>query len=506
MLPSAQSRFLFLPWGGIQAVNLSFHLYSLPSLYSLMAGGGNANFLAETSLISPLQTSAVFAATVQCCFSCRLGESTLVWDPPGRMALPTIPAAFLLVLWTTESCAGPVTVRFLDSATLPCISKDPAPVDQPAVKWVLSTGRPVLYVEGGRPHSGPGFEHRAQMSGDKARLGNYSLTIAAVTFSDTGLYECYREAERDHLQFLEDTYLTVTAHEENVTHQSGASLSLPLHTTGPVEVLFDPAGSTQSSRVLLSSAGPPDPGYEHRVSVQNSSLTLHSLTPADQGSYTVRDLQGNTISTVTVTVGAQRVTVTLQPGASLSVPLLTGEPVEVLFDPAGGGNWTSVCSVQNSTASCVPQYRDRVLVENQELRLQDLRASDEGIYTVLLSHIQKAVSTVSLTVEDPLRHRSVGVITGVTGVGVAGVILAILGVWVGMRRSRTTIRNDRTYELTRRDDAPNDSSSAISPPADQPETGSQNGVCPQVPGVQVTEETGDGHSDPVVSNGHRLQG
>ncbi|XP_069054390.1 uncharacterized protein [Lepisosteus oculatus] len=468
MLPSAQSRFLFLPWGGIQAVNLSFHLYSLPSLYSLMAGGGNANFLAETSLISPLQTSAVFAAAVQCRFSCRLGESTLVWDPPGRMALPTIPAAFLLVLWTT--------------------------------------GRPVLYVEGGRPHSGPGFEHRAQMSGDKARLGNYSLTIAAVTFSDTGLYECYREAERDHLQFLEDTYLTVTAHEENVTHQSGASLSLPLHTTGPVEVLFDPAGSTQSSRVLLSSAGPPDPGYEHRVSVQNSSLTLHSLTPADQGSYTVRDLQGNTISTVTVTVGAQRVTVTLQPGASLSVPLLTGEPVEVLFDPAGGGNWTSVCSVQNSTASCVPQYRDRVLVENQELRLQDLRASDEGIYTVLLSHIQKAVSTVSLTVEDPLRHRSVGVITGVTGVGVAGVILAILGVWVGMRRSRTTIRNDRTYELTRRDDAPNDSSSAISPPADQPETGSQNGVCPQVPGVQVTEETGDGHSDPVVSNGHRLQG
>ncbi|XP_069054376.1 uncharacterized protein [Lepisosteus oculatus] len=55
-----------------------------------------------------------------------------------------------------------------------------------------------------------------------------------------------------------------SAHSEVHSLQPGASLSLPLHTAGPVEVLFDPAGSVQSRIVLLSSAGLPGPRRKRR--------------------------------------------------------------------------------------------------------------------------------------------------------------------------------------------------------------------------------------------------
>ncbi|XP_069054976.1 uncharacterized protein [Lepisosteus oculatus] len=291
-----------------------------------------------------------------------------------------------------------VSVKYGQVVTLPCDGTAHVPgipEDQLHVLWKTLDQHVYEFVDG-KFYPSAGFEHRAQMSQEQIRRGDFSLTLGRTTFSDEHVYECLLEADKEYL--LASMELSILAHKESVTHQSGVSLSLPLPTAGPVEVLFDPGGSAQSPRVLLSSAGLPGPGYEQRVSVQDGSLTLRSLTPADQGNYTVRDLQGNTISNVTVTVDAHRDTVTLQPGASLSVPLFTGEPVEVLFDPAGAGDSTSVCSVQNSTARCVPQYRDRVSVENQELRLQDLRKSDQGNYTALLSRSRRAISIVSLTV------------------------------------------------------------------------------------------------------------
>ncbi|XP_069054655.1 uncharacterized protein [Lepisosteus oculatus] len=264
----------------------------------------------------------------------------------------------------------------------------------------------------------------------RLKVQDQVLKISSVRAEDGGTYTVQDSQGTP----ISTVHVTVGARSEVLTLQSGDSLTLPLHTAAPVEVLFDPAGSAQSPRVLLSSAGLPGPGYEQRVWVQDGSLTLRSLTPADQGSYTVRDLQGNTISTAIVTVEARRDTVTLQAGASLSVPLLTGEPVEVLFDPAGSGDWTSVCSVQSSTASCVPQYRDRVSVDNQELRLQELRASDQGSYTV--RDLQgNTISTAIVTVTGGEMRRvswpvSVAVITAI----VAVLMGAALGAVVCQRR------------------------------------------------------------------------
>nr|XP_015194876.1 PREDICTED: uncharacterized protein LOC107076037 [Lepisosteus oculatus] len=303
----------------------------------------------------------------------------------------------LLILSSVSSEHVPVAAKFGDSVTLPCDGKPYSlgiPEDALHVFWETLDYRVYEFV-GGKGYPDNGFQDRAEMSREKISQGDFSLTVHNTTFSDGQIYACYLLTESSRL--LQSVDLLILARSEVHSLQSGASLSLPLHTAGPVEVLFDPGGSAQSRRVLLSRAGLPGPGYEQRVSVQNSSLTLRSLTPADQGNYTVRDLQGNTISTVIVTVGAHRDTVTLQPGASLSVPLFTGEPVEVLFDPAGGGNWTSVCSVQNSTARCVPQYRDRVSVQDGSLTLRPLTPADQGNYTV--RDLQgNTISTVIVTV------------------------------------------------------------------------------------------------------------
>ncbi|XP_069054936.1 uncharacterized protein [Lepisosteus oculatus] len=138
----------------------------------------------------------------------------------------------------------------------------------------------------------------------KAWVQDQVLKISSVRAEDGGTYTVQDSQGNP----ISTVHITVGARSEVLTLRSEDNLTLPLHTAAPVEVLFDPAGSAQSPRVLLSSAGLPGPGYEQRVLVQDGPLTLRSLTPADQGNYTVRDLQGNTISTVslTVTVGEMR--------------------------------------------------------------------------------------------------------------------------------------------------------------------------------------------------------
>uniref|UniRef100_W5LXI6 Ig-like domain-containing protein n=1 Tax=Lepisosteus oculatus TaxID=7918 RepID=W5LXI6_LEPOC len=196
----------------------------------------------------------------------------------------------------------PVTAKFGDSVTLPC-DVEPYSLGIPERKLHVfweTLDYCVYEFMGGKGYPDNRFQNRVEMSREKISRVDLSLTVHHTTFSDGQIYTCYLIADKEHL--LQRVDLAVLAHSEVHSLQPGASLSHPLNTAGPAEVLFDPAGSVQSPRDFLSSAGLPGPGYEQRVSVQNSSLTLRSLIPVDRGSYTVRDLQGNTISTVIVTV------------------------------------------------------------------------------------------------------------------------------------------------------------------------------------------------------------
>ncbi|XP_069054656.1 uncharacterized protein [Lepisosteus oculatus] len=265
------------------------------------------------------------------------------------------------------------------------------------------------------------------------------MTLYGLTPADQGTYTVL---QLDTRRALSTVQLTVHARRENATLPAGADLSIPLLSgAGDAQVRFEPAGAGGVAEPVFALRG----GrvrlrlqYQLRVRRQPGALLLSGVTPADQGTYSLWQMDTERLlSSVQLSVEARRDTVTLQAGASLSVPLLTGEPVEVLFDPAGSGDWTSVCSVQSSTASCVPQYRDRVSVDNQELRLQELRASDQGSYTV--RDLQgNTISTVIVTVEAPPPGQSSGLVAG-TVVGVLILLVLVAGgllLWGRRRRRR----------------------------------------------------------------------
>ncbi|XP_066580351.1 basement membrane-specific heparan sulfate proteoglycan core protein [Amia ocellicauda] len=244
---------------------------------------------------------------------------------------------------------------------------------------------------------GPGYEHRVSVWAG-------SLNLHSLTPADQGQYTV-RDCRTN--QTISTISVTVRAHSDSHTLQSGAALSLPLFTAEPVEVLFAAAGEGASVSVCAvesDAASRPGPGYEHRVSVQSGSLTLRSLTAADQGNYTVRDSRTNlTISTVTVTVRVHSETLTLPSGAALSLPLFTAEPVEVLFAAAGEGASVSVCAVERGAASRPgPGYEHRVSVWADSLTLRSLTAADQGQYTVRDSRTNHTISTVSVTVRVPV--------------------------------------------------------------------------------------------------------
>ncbi|MBN3308264.1 CD276 protein, partial [Amia calva] len=310
---------------------------------------------------------------------------------------------FILVAVQVQIVSQPIVfvlVLVADSGTLPCngTAYVGVPVQQSHILWQTADRR-VFEFSAGRVRPGAGFEGRSEMSSEKIRQGDFSLTIHNISFSDEDTYECYWEADKEH--FLGSVPLFVEAHRYNLTLQSRANLTLLLHSSAPVEVLFTPAGSAEPPRFLLNNTGRPGPGYEHRVSVQSGSLTLRSLTAADQGNYTVRDCSTDrTISTVSVSVEAHSDSLILPPGANLTLRLFTAEPVEVLFAAAGEGASVSVCAVERGAASRPgPGYEHRVSVQNGSLTLRSLTAADQGQYTVrdLQGH---TISTVSVLVED----------------------------------------------------------------------------------------------------------
>ncbi|XP_069054729.1 uncharacterized protein [Lepisosteus oculatus] len=204
-------------------------------------------------------------------------------------------------------CPGPVSVsvRFGDSVSLPCDGSAyrGTPEDRIYLRW-KTVRLFVCAFSRGKPYAGPGFETRAQVSREKIRRGDFSLSLLQASFSDEDVYECAFKKEINNLLCLGRVRLNVTARSEVLSLQAGASLSVPLFTGEPVEVLFDPAGSGDWTSVcsVQNSTASCVPQYRDRVSVDNQELRLQELRASDQGSYTVRDLQGNTISTVIVTV------------------------------------------------------------------------------------------------------------------------------------------------------------------------------------------------------------
>ncbi|XP_066579885.1 uncharacterized protein LOC136771464 [Amia ocellicauda] len=306
-----------------------------------------------------------------------------------------------------------VSVRSGDSVTLPCDGSAyrGTPEDQIYIKWQTVNQRVYEFVYG-KSYPGPGFEDRAEIPMERIRQGDFSLTVDNTSSSDGEIYECFCERKGSQLQFLGNVRLTIAGREESSSVSYGQPLSLRLYSRASVRVRFNPAGAGASLPVCAVDCGTvtPDPAYGPRVSGQEQEVTLSALTFTDQGSYTVLDSQSReTISTVNVTVTAHRDALTLPSGASLSLPLYSPGPVEVLFFGKGGESSLSVSSVENITLfSPGPGYEHRVSVQNGSLTLPLLTAADQGQYTVRDSGTNLTISTVSVSLTDTLSMEEPG--------------------------------------------------------------------------------------------------
>ncbi|XP_066580822.1 T-lymphocyte activation antigen CD80 [Amia ocellicauda] len=258
-----------------------------------------------------------------------------MWPRP-----PLCLAALLLFTRELQVSSSPVqlSVSVGDSVSLPCDGAAAAgiPEEKMHIKW--KTSRPVLDSIYGRAYPGQGFEDRAEVSREKIRQGDFSLTIKSTLLSDEGLYDCYYRG-RDIMEFLGNVKLTVTSRIESVSVPAGGDLSLPLYTREPVELLFGgtvlfPQSPEPRMAKLVAGPDEPGPGDELRVSVWGESLIVRSLTAADQGQYTVRDNRTKrAISTVSVSVSEE------DPSPSASSPAAAAVTLGVILAV------TAVCTV-----------------------------------------------------------------------------------------------------------------------------------------------------------------
>ncbi|MBN3323065.1 CD276 protein, partial [Atractosteus spatula] len=314
---------------------------------------------------------------------------------------------------TVTVTALPLSVPLGDSVTLPCDGTRATgiPEEQLRISW-QTPDRSVLDVISGKQYPDPDYKNRTEVSREKIRQGNFSLTLHHTKLSDEDVYECYYRGNHDHLQFLNDVRLTVTARTETRTVKPGGDLSVPVFNDDDdddddeVEVLFH-------NTVVY----PKSSDTQQHISVQDGYLVIHTLTQADQGSYTVRDKKKNrTISVITVTVTAQNETRTVTSGGDLSVPVFDDDEVEVLF------NNTVVYSKSSDT------QQDHVSVQNSSLIIHRVTQADQGSYTVRDRRTNRTISVITVTVTGSDHRRLT-----ITGVIIClSFVLALLitcGIW-----------------------------------------------------------------------------
>ncbi|MBN3318391.1 MOG protein, partial [Atractosteus spatula] len=200
----------------------------------------------------------------------------------------------ILMTFPQVSLILPESAPVGDPVTLPCNGKAAShlPADQLQIKWELPS-RPVWDLINGKNYTGPGFESRVEVSREKIREGDFSLTIRHTKLSDEGTYSCFYQG-RDYQEavFLEEVTLILRAHTETRSVKPGGDLSVPVF-ADEVEVLF------HNTVVYPKSSDT----QQDRVSAREGYLIIHRVTQADQGIYTVRDRSTKrAVSVITVTV------------------------------------------------------------------------------------------------------------------------------------------------------------------------------------------------------------
>ncbi|KAL6466205.1 hypothetical protein MHYP_G00263380 [Metynnis hypsauchen] len=181
----------------------------------------------------------------------------------------------------SESAAPSVTVKFNETATLPCSRRCSG-----VVRWTVFKNSTDILAECDQT-SCRSVKEGYQMIHDQYLKGDLSLTITEADLTKRKRYTCDCD-DKD----VCDVTLKIEPLNTTVQKTSGESLVLELDITEPVEVIYSAAGAAGPSRgpICTLDGRPPQckPEYTQRASL-TAALELRGMTPSDSGVYTIMD-------------------------------------------------------------------------------------------------------------------------------------------------------------------------------------------------------------------------
>ncbi|KAL6466204.1 hypothetical protein MHYP_G00263370 [Metynnis hypsauchen] len=194
----------------------------------------------------------------------------------------------------SESANRIVTVKFNETATLPCSERCSG-----LVRWTVFSKPTDILVECDQT-SCRSVKEGYQMIHDQYLKGNHSLIITAADLTKRNWYTCDCD-DKD----LCDVILKIEPLNTMVQKKPGESLFLDLDVPEEVEMTYNSTGEAgPSSGQICTVVGRSlhcKPEYEQRTSLA-STFVLRAVTPSDSGVYTVMDKKKDVIHTYTVTI------------------------------------------------------------------------------------------------------------------------------------------------------------------------------------------------------------
>ncbi|XP_076023685.1 galectin 17 [Genypterus blacodes] len=206
-----------------------------------------------------------------------LGSSADSLTPPVSLALTVGEQAVLPCSWTSR----------VNQATPPTCH----------VQW--DNRMATVYEQSGEQSwQAAEFEGRANVSGERLRSGDCSLTIRDVQIIDTGMYRSFMvlDGQKNKRRvFIQTVKLSIFDHKTTQTGGPGEDLVLELYTPHSVRLIFQSRNSSEWSHVWLRGDQNSQRLEKHP---HREELKLKGLKRSDQGFYKVLDEHGLAVSTV----------------------------------------------------------------------------------------------------------------------------------------------------------------------------------------------------------------
>ncbi|KAI7814992.1 galectin 17 isoform X1 [Triplophysa rosa] len=185
-------------------------------------------------------------------------------------------------------------------AVLPCtVTSQLERAQTPHIQW-QTVQDSVFERMGEELFQGDAYRERADVPEAMLLMGNCSLFLQDVRFSDTGIYESYLVVGESSIQnriFIQSVQLTVVDHKSIKSVEVGGDLILDLYTHQAQLVIFQDRNGTSWTVVWDRDGGKNNMGHLH-----NNRLIFRSVTARSAGMYKVMDSQGLALSTVKVSV------------------------------------------------------------------------------------------------------------------------------------------------------------------------------------------------------------